>query len=247
MPIGQSVRLVRVEIENGTVGVDVCDDPVLHIGGGVRRAADTAAELARLEAVPANLVGAPDPNDPSVLVVRGPQLGTDGPQGVLGYELGLRLPAALDFEVVVRGNGHVTVARRTGAVRVTTGRGDLRFEHCQGGAVAKTGRGVVLAFGMGGSIDLESAHGDMQVFVPKPGELLRLRTGQGTIQCFLPKATGFVCNARTETGRVGGAFGLPTETTTRFGMAMTGQHGDGRTKVVLVTGSGYIALQQHEG
>jgi hypothetical protein len=247
VPIGHDIRVVRLEIENGTLGVDVTTDPVLDIKGGVRRAADTAAELARLEAVPTALTGVPDPNDPHVLVVRGPQLGPDGPQGMLGYELGVRLPAELGLEIAVRGNGHVTVARRTGPVRVTTGRGDLRFENCQGGVVAKTGRGVVIAFGMGGALDIESAHGDMQVFVPQPGDLLRLRTGQGTIQCFLPKDAGFVCNARTETGRVGGAFGLHTESTTRFGMAMTGQHGDGRTKVVLMTGSGYIALQQHEG
>lgn len=245
MPIGHEVRRVRLEIENGTVGVDVQEEPSIAIGGGLRRAADTAAELAALETIPPRLLGAPDPADSSCFVLRGPTLGSAGTTGVLAYELGLRLPASLDLEIAVAGNGHVTVARRTGAVQVRTGRGDLRFEGCRGGVTAKTGRGTVIGFDLAGSIDLETAIGDMQVFVPGPGDLLRLRSGQGTIQCFLPKDAGFVCNARTETGRVGGAFGLPTETTTRFGMAMTGQHGDGRTKVVLVTGSGYIALQHH--
>lgn len=245
LPIGKDVRRVRVEIQNGTIGTAVQAERAFKYAGGIRRAADTAAELKALEGLPIELVAHIDPADPTTMVVRGPHLGTTGPQGMLGYELGLHLPADLEFEVVVETNGHVTVTGREAPLKVTTGRGDLRFENCSGGVKAQTGRGMVIAFGMRDRIDIETTVGDMQVFVRGPGDLLRLRTGQGTIQCYVPADAGFVCSARAEIGRAGGSFGLPTESTTKYGMAMTGQHGDGRTKIVLATGSGYLSLQKH--
>jgi hypothetical protein len=246
LPIGNDVRKVRVEVENGSVGIDVHEESVVKFGGGVRRAADTAAELAVLDAVPAELTAAVDPADPTTMVVRGPVLAAAGAKGVLAYELGLHLPAGLELEVLVGNNGKVTVANRRAALKVTTGRGDLRFENCHGGIKAQTGRGMVIAFGVVGRIDIEAGIGDMQAFVPGPDDLIRLRTGQGTIQCYVPEATGFVCSARTEAGFVGSSFGLPIESTTGYGKAMTGQHGDGRTKIVLSTGSGYLSLQKHQ-
>lgn len=246
LPIGHEVRKVRVEVENGSVGIDVHSEPVVRFGGGVRRAADSAQELAALDAIPAELTAVVDPADPTTMVVRGPGLAAAGAKGVLAYELGLHVPAALELEVVVANNGKVTVANRQAPLKVTTGRGDLRFENCRGGIKAQTGRGMVIAFGVVGRIDIEAGVGDMQAFVPGPGDLIRLRTGQGTIQCYVPEATGFVCSARTEAGFVGSSFGLPIETTTGYGKAMTGQHGDGRTKIVLSTGSGYLSLQKHQ-
>lgn len=246
LPIGNGVRKVRVEIENGSVGIDVHAEPVVRFGGGVRRAADTAAELAVLDGVSADLTAAVDPADPATMVVRGPVLVARGAKGVLAYELGLHIPANLELEVVVASNGKVTLANRAAFSKVMTGRGDLRFENCRGGIKAQTGRGMVIAFGVAGRIDIESGVGDMQAFVPGPDDLIRLRTGQGTIQCYVPETTGFVCSARTEAGFVGSSFGLPIETTTGYGKAMTGQHGDGRTKIVLSTGSGYLSLQKHQ-
>lgn len=244
LPIGPEVRRLRLEIASGTLGIDVHADRELSFAGGIRRAADTAADLAILEGIPIGLAASVDPVTPDTLVVRGAAAPTPGPNGVLSYELGIRLPADLALEVVVAGNGHVTVARREAPLRVETSRGDLRFEQCRGGIKAHTGRGVVIGFGIQGDVDIETAVGDMQVFVEAPGELLRLRTGQGTIQCFVPPQAGFVCNARTSMGRVGNAFGLANEATTQYGRAMTGQHGDGRSQVILMTGSGYIALQK---
>ena len=247
LPIGAEVRRVRVEIQNGTVGIDVQDERAVKFGGGIRRAADTAAELEVLKAIATDLTAAIDPADPTTMVVRGARLDDAGQRGVIAYELGLHVPADLELEVVLANNGQVTVANRRAPLKVTTGRGDLRFQNCEGGVKAQTGRGNVIAFGAKGRIDIETMVGDMQVFVPEPGDLLRLRTGQGTIQCHIPPNTGFVCSARAQIGRAGSSFGLTQEKTTEYGAAMTGQHGDGRTKIVLATGSGYLSLQKLGG
>lgn len=245
VPIGPEIRKVRLEIQDGTVGVDRQDERAVHFGGGMRRAADTAEQLAAIEAIPVNPVAGIDPADASTLVLRGPHLTDNGPNGILAYEMGLKLPADLELEIVVVRNGVVTVVNRDAALKVTTGRGDLRFERCKGGTKAFTGRGVVLAVDMENRVDIETAVGDMQVFVSKPGDLLRLRTGQGTIQCYIPPTTGFVCSARAEVGFAGSGFGLEKEKTAQLGMAMTGTRGDGRTKIVMTTGNGYLHLEKH--
>ena len=232
VPIGPEIRRVRLEIQDGTVGVDRQEARAVHFGGGMRRAADTAEGLVAIEAIPVEPKASVDPADASTLVLRGPHLSENGPNGVLAYEMGLKLPADLELEVVIVRNGGVTVVNRDAPLKVTTGRGDLRFEVLVGG-------------GDDPHVDIESAVGDMQVFVTGPGDLLRLRTGQGTIQCFIPPATGFVCSARAEVGFAGSGFGLEKEKTAQMGMAMTGTRGDGRTKIVLTTGSGYLHLEKH--
>lgn len=245
VPVGSQFRRIRVEIQNGTIGVVTHAERHVAFAGGVRRAADTRAQLEVLEKVAVDLVGEADAADPTILVVRGPRLDPAAQPGMLGYELGLHVPADLPLEIVVAANGHVTVAGLTTPLVVRTERGDLRFEKCRGGVKAWSGRGNVIGYGLAGRVDVEVAGvGDMQMFVEAPDDLLRLQTGQGTIQAYVPPDTGFVCSLRSETGRVGSDFGLPSETPTRFSSAMKGQHGDGRTKIVLATGSGYLSLQK---
>src|SRR5262245_17413252 len=72
LPIGQSIERVRIEIQNGTLGVDVNSERKVAVAGGVRRAADTAAELAQLEQIPIDFYVANDAAEPTTLVVRGP-------------------------------------------------------------------------------------------------------------------------------------------------------------------------------
>jgi hypothetical protein len=211
-------------------------------GGGVRRAADTAEDLARIETIPLTLTAAVDPSSPSTLVVRAPSL-PPGQPGVLAVELGVRLPPSLRLEVEIAGSGHVTVAERTGPTQVATGRGDLRFEHCAGPLKARTGRGNVIVIDHRSDLDVHTMVGDMQAFVKEPGAQLRLVTGQGTVQCYVPHEAGFVVEARAAIGHIKNAFGLPVETVQRYGAAMVGRHGDGRTQLVLNTGSGHLSLQ----
>src|SRR5262245_45255852 len=52
LPIGPSIERVRIEIQNGTLGVDVSSERTVAVQGGVRRAADTAEDLARLQQIP---------------------------------------------------------------------------------------------------------------------------------------------------------------------------------------------------
>ena len=197
--------------------------------------------LATLEAVPLRFATVEDPANPETLVLEGPHLPA-GAVGVLGLELGVHLPADVPLTVIIRGSGHVTMADRLAPSRVKTARGDLRFERCAGGVHARTGRGNVIAFEHRGDVDIHTAVGDMQVFVHQPGGLVRLVTGQGTIQCHLPQDTSFDVDARVEIGRIGNGFGLLAERVGDFGAALVGRQGAGTTKVVLRTGSGHLSL-----
>lgn len=242
LPIGQSIRKVRFEIQSGTVGMDSQAERAVRYGGGVRRAADSAPELAALEAIPVELVAEPDPAEPTTLVVRGPAIPATGPRGVLGLELGLHVPPDLPVEIRIAGSGHVTVANRRAPLVVHTGRGDLNFQACEGATEARTGRGNVIVFDHRGDVDIRTMTGNMQVFVREPGTRIRLDSGQGTIQCYVPPTTGLRLDARAQIGRCGSSFGFAHETIGTYGAAMVGERGDGRTGIVLRTGSGHLSL-----
>lgn len=243
LPIGPEVRRIRIVVPDGPIGIDHGEARTVEIRGGVRRAADSAEELAALERIALTFTAAPDPEDPTLLVVRAPERGPNDPVGVFAFELGIRLPAELPLEVQIAGNSSVVIANRRAPTTVGLGRGDLRFENCHGGIDARTGRGQVLAFGCHGDVDLHTKVGHMQAWVDEPGRQLRLVTGQGTIQCFVPAELGFELDARAETGEVhASAFGLEEERVGRFGAVMTGTRGDGRTRIVLRTGSGHLSL-----
>ena len=238
---------MRIELQDGTIGIDAGPAGALDYRGGVRRAADTAEELARLEQIPLELVASVDPKDPTVMVVRGPMRDETGPAGVFAFELGIHVPPDIPLEVRIRANGDITIANRRAATDAETGRGDLRFPACSGGLRARTGRGNVIAYEHRGDLDILTKVGDMQVFVPEPGERIRLVTGQGTVQCFVPVALDFELDARAETGRAAAkAFGLESETVGEYGAVLMGVRGTGRTKIVLRTGSGHLSLSPHK-
>ena len=243
--IGDAVRLVRLEIENGTIDLGP-RDPVnpsdeLVYKGGIRRDAASAEELERLEAVAVELRAEADPADPTVLVVRAPVV-PDGVTGMIAFEAGVRIPETIPVEVHISDNGHVTIADRRARTEVRTGRGDLRFENCSGGIEAKTGQGVLIAFGHRGDLDVQTAHGDMQVFIEEAGDLLMLRTGKGTVQCNVPADLEFEVDARASIGRIGNDFGLEVRKLGDYSAAMTGRRGSGATRIVLRTESGHIDL-----
>ena len=241
IPVGQGITKIRIEIENGTIGVKSAAGRAVAFAGGIRRAADTAAELSLLEQVAPALVGAVDPGDPTLLVVRGPTRPAAVPSAVMAMELGVHAPADIPLEIVVGSNGHVTIADRAAATYVETGRGDLRFENCAGGVTAKTGRGVVILFGHRGNIDVQTKVGDMQAFVEEPDTLIQLVTGQGTVQCQVAPSIEFDLDARAETGKIGNGFDLVAEQQ-GYRAVLTGRRGSARTKVVLRTGYGHLSI-----
>jgi hypothetical protein len=239
--IPDGVAKIRVEVPTGTVGVVPRVDRSIRYQGGVRRAADSAASLANLEAIALVFVAAPDPTDPTLLVVRAPGIPAGQPPGVFGLEVGLFLPADLPLEVVVAGNGHVTMADRNAPTWVRTGRGDLRFERCKADVTARTGTGNVIAFDQVGAVDLETGLGDMQVFVQRPARSITLVSGQGTVQCHVPEACGFVVDAVASVGKIGNGFGIEAEQK-GYSAELRGTRGDGAVKIVLRTGSGHLSL-----
>lgn len=242
VPLAPEIRRVRFEIDNGTIGFAAAPAREVSYAGGVRRAADTPEGLAQLEQVAPGFTVAADPARPDTIVLRGPALPPDI-GALLGVEMGIHLPADVELEVKVQGSGHVTVVGRSAAVRIDTGRGDLRFEGCQGPLRAKTGRGHVIVVDHSGDVDVHTMVGDMQVFVRRPGAQLRLVTGQGTVQCMVPPETEFDLDARAEVGRIGSSFGLLTEKVGEYGAVMVGKRGAATTKLVLRTGSGHLSLQ----
>lgn len=246
--IESSVRRIRVEIENGTLGFRPPEDakaaPVVDYQGGVRKMAESEEQLRTLDALSPELTSELVDGG-ETLVLRGPSL-PEGVSGMIAFEAGIRLPATMPLEVIVKRNGHVTMADRAAPTLVETGRGDLRFENCAGGIEAKTGGGVVIAFGIRGDLDIRTLRGDMQAFFVQAGDEITLETGQGTIQCRVPPETGFDLDARVEIGKIGPGFGLEPRRIGDYSAAMTGRHGDGRTKVVLRSASGHISFAEHE-
>ena len=117
---------------------------------------------------------------------------------MIAYEGNIRVPAKLPLEIVVTDNGHVTLDDRNAFTKVRTRRGDLRFQACKGGIVANTGQGNVIAFDHEGDLDVRTGLGDMQVFIVKPGKQVTLSTGQGTVQCHVPKDIEFEVEAPVE-------------------------------------------------
>lgn len=243
LAIPAGTKTVRFSIDNGTVGVRTQTEAKVSYAGGARREGADAAALLAVEKVDLTLAGASDPKDPTVFLVRAPTVPA-GVDGMLAVELGIRLPADLAIEIDITHNGHVSAGDRTGAITVNTGRGDLRFEQCHCAIKAKTGRGNVIAYDHRGDIDLTTGVGDMQVFVPGPAAMVRLFTGEGTIQCFLPPLAGFRVDARAEVGKCGSSFGLPVEHPDAYSAVMTGMHGDGKTQVLMRTGKGHLALTE---
>ncbi|MBL8751362.1 MAG: hypothetical protein JNK78_19550 [Planctomycetes bacterium] len=238
--VDEAVKVVRIEIANGTVQVDRSDAPEVTWAGGVRRGATTAEGLASLEQIvwqPTVVEGAP-----GSLLLRGPAPLEATSGDVLALEIALRVPPTVELEIAVAGNGHVTVANRAARTRVETGRGDLRFENCSGDLGGRTGRGYVIAFGHRGSLDVDTRAGDMQAFVEEPGALIRLVTGQGTVQCQVPADASLDVDARAEQGKIGNGFGLEVQRVGTYGAALVGKVGSARTKVVLRTGSGHLSI-----
>lgn len=242
--IPAGIARVRIEVENGTVDIAAqtsARGAVVSYQGGVRRAADTAEDLQKIESVPIELQAQPAADDPTTLVVRAPHL-PPGIVGVVAFEAGIHVPADMPLEVVVSRNGHVVLDHRTASSKVSTARGDLRFQHCRGSVQARTGGGNVIAYDHEGDLDVRSGAGDMQAFVNKPGQTLTLDTGKGTVQCHVPAALEFDVDARVEQGRISNDFGLEVRTVDDFGAVMTGRRGAGSTQVILRTFSGYLQL-----
>jgi hypothetical protein len=244
IPLPDAVREVRCEAASGSFRVLAGAARQIAFQGGLRRAGNTAELLARVEQVPATMAAAPDPDQPDVLVLRGPTLppGVTVGEAILGFEVTLTLPADVALTMTVAESGHLVVEDRRAAVRMSTQHGDLRLMRCQGPARIHTGRGMTIVYDHRGQLDVESGVGDVQVVVREPGPLLRLVTGIGNVQCLVPPDTGFRLDARTESGRVANGFGIVKERLSGQGAAMSGTRGDSRTEIVMRAGTGFLSL-----
>ena len=242
---GSEVQRVRLEMDNGSVGVLAIEDGApatqLTYVGGLRRDATTPEGLLSLEGVANELTATLDPDEPGTLVIRCPRAPA-GVQGMIAYEGSISIPSTMPLQVVVKHNGHVTLMDREAPSKVVTKRGDLRFERCRGSIEANTGQGMLIAFGHEGDIDVRTGLGDMQVFVTKPGDQIVLSTGKGTVQCHVPEGIDCEVDARAEIGKIGSDFGFEVRKVGEYSAAMTGKLGTAETRVLLRTGSGHISL-----
>ena len=242
---GPNVKKIRIEMTNGTLDVAVLEEGAsaskVTWQGGLRRDSLSEEGLIEIEKVPTMLSGALDPDEPTTFVVRCP-ISPEGIEGMIAYEGSVRVLATMPIEVVVTNNGHVTMVGRRAFSKITTRRGDLRFEQCSGGIEANTGQGVLIAYDHEGDLDVRTGLGDMQVFMTTLGEQVTLSTGQGTVQCHVPWESEFEVDARAEIGRIGNDFDFEVRKVGEYSAAMTGVRGKGDAEVILRTASGHISL-----
>jgi hypothetical protein len=250
LALPEGVRTARVVVQNGSVAVKAGTERKIRYSGGIRRSGATAEILARLEQVPNLLSASADPADPTLLVITAPAIPADADamRSILGCEFTLVLPAEIEVDVQVVGipggigSGHLVVSDRRADVRMSTGRGDMRLENCRGSARLRTGGGMSIVIGHEGNLDLQSRGGDIQAFLRQAADDILLATGQGNVQCHVPRETGFRLDARTEMGKLANGFGLPMERVQDYGGVMRGTHGDGRTRIVLRSASGHLSM-----
>lgn len=248
LDVPAGITKVRIVSRMGSLEVDAAPERRLHYRGECMRAADTAEHLAELETSGSEFRAAVDPQHPEVLVVSAPELppDVDPLQSILGIEARIALPPDLEIEVEVSGSGHLTAVGRRAAVRLVTGRGDLRISRCQGPAVLRTGGGMTIVDGHAGDVDVHATVGDMQIWVRQPADTVKLVTGSGTIQCHLPPSSGFRLDGRTLQGKAGAAeFDIQPQPVLEFGRVIAGVYGDGRTAVLMHTGIGNLSLRAH--
>lgn len=250
----QGVRTVRFEGSTASLKVlsrDEKGQPVternLRYQGKLRFAADTPAQLEAVRGAATRLASAVDPVAADVLVVTTPAMpaGADPLHCVLGTELTVWLPEDLALALEAREGGYLEVEHRAAPVRMTTGRGDLRLSSCRGDAVLRTGAGVTIVDRHEGNLEVQAKSGEVQAWVRRPAETIRIVTGKGNIQCLVPAETELRADVRCEQGKIANGFGFPVERVLEFGAAMTGQRGNGRTEVVLRSGKGVLSLSHH--
>lgn len=245
MPLPAGTTRVRVEIENGSLDVRVGDAGKIGFRGQVRRAADTPEQLAAFEAQGAELRGASDPASPSTFVVKGPSRPQGQLIGVLAVEAILTIPDGIEVTLAVSGSGNLAVEKRSAALDLQCGRGDVRCKHTAGLAKVRTGRGNVILDDHSGDVDVDIGVGDMQIFVREPQKKVLLATGMGNVQCILPPDSQFRVDARTQTGKLANGFGLPIEKD-GYRAWTVGQRGDGRTEVAMRSGKGHLSLSHKQ-
>lgn len=250
----QGVRTVRIEGATASLKVLSRDDkgqPVterkLRYQGKLRIAADTPAQLEAVRGTAPQLVAAVDPAAADTLVVQTPSMpaGADPMHSVLGAELTVWLPEDLALQLDAREGGYLEVEDRAASVRMATGRGDLRLSRCRADAVLRTGAGVTIVDRHEGNLEVQAKAGEVQAWVRKPAETIRIVTGKGNIQCLVPGETELRADVRCEQGKIANGFGFPVERVLEFGAAMTGQRGGGRTEVVMRSGKGVLSLSHH--
>ncbi len=236
---------VRVEIDNGSLDVRVGTAGKIGFRGQVRRAADSAEQLAAFEARGAELRGASDEKSASTFVVQGPSRPEGQLLGVLAVEAVLSIPDGIEVTLAVSGSGNLAVEARSAALDLHCGRGDVRCKSTVGLAKIHTGRGNVILDDHAGDVDVDIGVGDMQVFVRQPNKKILLATGMGNVQCIIPPESQFRVDARTQTGKLANGFGLPIEKE-GYRAWTVGQRGDGRTELAMRSGKGHLSLSHKQ-
>jgi hypothetical protein len=242
IPVPPDVRAIVFTMQNGILDL-VCDaGPSVRYEGQLRRSGDTQELLATVEQIPAVFTAARAPEHPDILIITLPGVG-DALRGraFVATEAVVHMPATLETTVTVAGSGQLKIEDLHAPLHLTTPRGDLTAMRCSGPAQLRTDRGNTLVYDHRGDIDVEAMVGDMQVFVREPGKRIRLVTGEGNVQCFVPPDTGFRLDARAKTGKVANGFGMPL-VRDGYTSSMVGDRGDLRTSIVLRAETGHLSL-----
>lgn len=246
LPLAATTRSLCLLVDTGSFEVRTHSEGALRYQGVIRRAAGTEADLERLLGQEARVAASADAEDPTRLRLSLPTLpaGFDQQQAMVVCEFVIWLPADVAVDLETTGSGRLGAEERRAPVRLWTRRGDLRLARCQGPAVLHTGSGNTLVDNHRGDLEVDAAMGEIQALVREAGTSLKLVTGLGNVTCHLPPDAGFVADMRTDKGKVASAFGLASRRVQDFGAVMEGSHGNGRTRIVMRSGGGLLALNR---
>ena len=255
VPAGTTRIVVRVPAGSLQVSPGVPGE--VTFGGRVLRAADTAADLERLQALDMTLHASAG-ESPGELLLAAPGLppGCSPESCRLVVPVQLRVPPDVEVHLVTP-LGECSALEHRGGLLIETRRGTVKLIRCDGTARVRIAlEGDVVVDQHRGGLDVHTARGLMVVYVAElrpPG--VQLHSGDGRIYCYVPPAAAFTLEARTDDGYVMETFGLAAAA--REGdaaaagdpaqrKALRGDVNGGGPKVEISTGRGGIAVRANE-
>lgn len=154
---------------------------------------------------------------------------------------------ALDLET---GYGSVKVERAGGAVRASSGSGDVRLRGVAGPVEAKSGYGAVEIDGVLASVEASSGSGDVRVRAHAGSRVdpaWTVSSSYGEVVVEVPEDFACVLDARTGYGSIECAFPVTIEAgkKRKGDTKLAGTIGSGGGTVALSSGSGDVTLKKH--
>ena len=208
VPVTAEVHSLAIAVDFGSITIftDEGGDAVTFEGSSLR-AADTAADLAKLAGVDLTL-------HPSVaggvLSLRPPPLptGIDPTAARMVVRAVVHCPQRLHVNIRT-GIGSVKVERGAAGVEVHTGQGEVVLTGCSGEGKVHTEHGDILIDQHHGNLELTAPNGSARAYMAELGTGGVRAAAQSTVEVHMARDTAFTLDAATARGRCHNSFGVP--------------------------------------